>query len=65
MVASPKGLGPENDCAGEVQQQLQKTDPVLSSEREPHINKSAIVRQYYRSDRKPQVGALFQERLAD
>jgi hypothetical protein len=27
MVASPTGLGPENDCAGEGQQQLQKTDP--------------------------------------
>jgi hypothetical protein len=27
MVASPKGLGPENDCADEGQQQLQTTDP--------------------------------------
>jgi hypothetical protein len=27
MVASPKGLGPDNDCAGEDQQQLQTTDP--------------------------------------
>jgi hypothetical protein len=27
MVASPKGLGPENLCAGEDQQQLQTTDP--------------------------------------
>jgi hypothetical protein len=27
MVASPKGLGPDNDCAGEGQQQLQTTDP--------------------------------------
>jgi hypothetical protein len=24
---SPTGLGPENDCAGEAQQQLQTTDP--------------------------------------
>jgi hypothetical protein len=30
MVASPKGLGPDNDCAGESQQQLQMTDPQLS-----------------------------------
>jgi hypothetical protein len=27
MVASPTGLGPENDCAGEGQQQLYTTDP--------------------------------------
>jgi hypothetical protein len=27
MVASPTGLGPESDCAGERQQQLQTTDP--------------------------------------
>jgi hypothetical protein len=26
MVASPKGLGPDDDCAGEGQQQLQTTD---------------------------------------
>jgi hypothetical protein len=27
MVASPKGLGPEKDCAGKDQQHIQKTDP--------------------------------------
>jgi hypothetical protein len=27
MVTSPPGLGPENDCAGEEQQQLQTADP--------------------------------------
>jgi hypothetical protein len=27
MIASSTGLGPENDCAGEGQQQLQTTDP--------------------------------------
>jgi hypothetical protein len=27
MVRSPTGLGPENDCAGEGQQQLKTTDP--------------------------------------
>jgi hypothetical protein len=26
MVATPKGLEPENDCASENQKQLQKTD---------------------------------------
>jgi hypothetical protein len=26
MVTSPTGLGPENDCAGEGQQQLQTTE---------------------------------------
>jgi hypothetical protein len=39
--------------------------PVLSSERTPHINKPATVWQESRSGRKPQVGALFQDRLAD
>jgi hypothetical protein len=37
MVASPKGLGPENNCAGEGQQQLQKTDP-YSRQRERPIS---------------------------
>jgi hypothetical protein len=27
MVASPKGLGPEKDCAGKGQQHIQTTDP--------------------------------------
>jgi hypothetical protein len=27
MASSPTGLGPENDCAGEDQQQLKTTDP--------------------------------------
>jgi hypothetical protein len=27
MVMSPAGLGPENDCAGEAQQQLYMADP--------------------------------------
>jgi hypothetical protein len=27
VVTSPAGLGPENDCAGEGQQQLYTTDP--------------------------------------
>jgi hypothetical protein len=28
MVSSPKGLGPEKDCAGKGQQHIQKTDPI-------------------------------------
>jgi hypothetical protein len=36
MVASPKGIGPENDCAGEGQQQF-------SLQRESDINKPANV----------------------
>jgi hypothetical protein len=27
VIVSPAGFGPENDCAGECQQQLQTTDP--------------------------------------
>jgi hypothetical protein len=36
--------------------------PVLSSERAPHINKPSTV---IRTDLKPQMGGLFQDRLAD
>jgi hypothetical protein len=28
MATSPMEVGPENDCAGEAQQELQTTDPV-------------------------------------
>jgi hypothetical protein len=64
MVAGPKGLGPDNDCAGEDLQQLQTTDP-SSRQRErltstnPQLsdsNQDLVV--------KPQMGALFQDRLA-
>jgi hypothetical protein len=37
--------------------------PVFSSERAPQNNKPATVRQL-KSGRKPQIGALFQDRLA-
>jgi hypothetical protein len=64
MVASPTGLGPENDCSGEGQQQL-TTDPSsrqrkrLTSTNPQHSdsNKNLVV--------KPQISALFQDRLAD
>jgi hypothetical protein len=39
MVASPKGLEPEKDCAGKGQQH------VFSSERAPHKNKTVTVKQ--------------------
>jgi hypothetical protein len=45
MVSSPKGLGPEEDCAGKGQQHIQKTDPDLSSERTPQKNKTVTVTQ--------------------
>jgi hypothetical protein len=45
MVSSPKGLGPEKDCAGKGQQQIQTTDPDLSSERAPHKKKTVTVTQ--------------------
>jgi hypothetical protein len=38
--------------------------PVLASERAPHINNPTTVRQWQRSGRKPQMGALFQDRPA-
>jgi hypothetical protein len=35
MVASPNGLEPENDCAGEALQQLQTTDPSSRQKERP------------------------------
>jgi hypothetical protein len=43
MVSSPKGLGPEKDCAGKGPQHIRKDRPVLSSERAPHEDKTVTV----------------------
>jgi hypothetical protein len=43
MVASPKGLGPEKDCAGKDQQHMRDIS-VLSSGRAPHKNKTVTVK---------------------
>jgi hypothetical protein len=45
MIASPKGLRPEKDCAGKGRQHIQKNRPVLSSERAPHKNKTVTVKE--------------------
>jgi hypothetical protein len=45
MITSPKGLEPEKDYAGEGQQHIQKTDPLLSSERAPQKNKTVTVKE--------------------
>jgi hypothetical protein len=48
MGASPKGLGPEKDCAGKEGTAVYvytKDRPVLSSERAPHKNKTVTVKQ--------------------
>jgi hypothetical protein len=44
MVMGPAELGPENDCAGEDQQQINDR-PILSSKRAHHINKPSTVSQ--------------------
>jgi hypothetical protein len=41
VVMSPAGLGPENDCTGEGQQQLYTTDP-YSRQRECYIHVRTI-----------------------
>jgi hypothetical protein len=43
MLMSPVGLRPEENFAGDAQLQLKTTDPDLSSERAPHINKPVTV----------------------
>jgi hypothetical protein len=37
MVTSPPGLGPENDCTAEGQQQLQMTDPASRQRKCPTL----------------------------
>jgi hypothetical protein len=37
MVARPTGLGLENDCAGEGQEQFQATDPSYRQREHPTI----------------------------
>jgi hypothetical protein len=46
MAASPKGLGPEKDCAGKDHQYVQKADrPLLSLERAPKEIKTVTVKE--------------------
>jgi hypothetical protein len=42
MVASPKGLEPENECAGDGQQQLQTTDPSSRQRERPTSTKPQL-----------------------
>jgi hypothetical protein len=42
MVSNPKGLGPDNDCAGEGQQQLQTTDPSSRQRERPKSTKQQL-----------------------
>jgi hypothetical protein len=51
MVASPKGLGLEKDCAGKGQQHVQKTDP-SSRER----GRPAKTRLYLSNSNEAQIG---------
>jgi hypothetical protein len=66
MASSLAGLGPENDCAGERQQQLRTTDP-SSRQRERHTstnpqlsgsNKNLVVSPRYMCFISRQTGRL-------
>jgi hypothetical protein len=57
----PQGLSPQEDCAGEAQQELKTTNTDILSERAPHINK--LVKQLKKEKRE--IGLGFQDRLAD
>jgi hypothetical protein len=63
MVASPTGLGPENDCAGEDQQQLHTTDPSSRQRERPTSTNPQMSDSNKKPGGKPQKGALLQERL--
>jgi hypothetical protein len=45
MIASPKGLGPEKDCAGKGQQHVQMTDPYSRLRGHLTKNKTVTVKQ--------------------
>jgi hypothetical protein len=64
MVASPTGLRPENDCAGEGQKQLYMSDP-FSCQSERPTSTNPQMSDSKKSGRKPQRGALFEEKLAN
>jgi hypothetical protein len=58
------GLGLENDCAGEGQQQLYRTH-VSYRQRERPTSTNPQVSDSKTSGRKPKMGTLFQDTLAD
>jgi hypothetical protein len=64
MVTSPMGLRPKKDYAGECQQHIQKSD-TSSRQRGRPQNRAVIVKDKLISGRRPQMGALFQDKLAD
>jgi hypothetical protein len=45
MITSPKGLGTEEDYAGEGQQLIQKTDPSSGQRKAPQKNKTVTVKE--------------------
>jgi hypothetical protein len=63
MVASPTGLRPENECTGEVQHQLQMTDP-SSRQRGCYIRTmTANVHLRKKHSGRESQGALRQDKL--
>jgi hypothetical protein len=64
MVASSAGLGPESDCSGKTQKQVNYR-PILSSEWAAHSKKHGIARLKLKSGHRFQMGARHLDKLAD
>jgi hypothetical protein len=64
MVTSPTDLGPKNDCAGEASRSCKRQTRPLIIKSDPHQQTRNCLRIKKKSCRKPQMGALFQDRLA-
>jgi hypothetical protein len=56
MITNPTGLGPENDCAGEGQQQLYKTHPSSRQRERPISTNSQLCDSNKNLVVKPQMG---------
>jgi hypothetical protein len=65
MITSPTVLGPENYCSGEGQQQLQTTDPSSRQRGRPTSTNPQLSDSNKKFGRKPQMGDLFRDELAD
>jgi hypothetical protein len=58
MAMSLAGLGPDNDCAGDGQQQLERTDPSSRQRGHPTSTNWKLSDRTKKSGRGPQTGRM-------